>query len=68
MSKLKNELSVIDAKFHGSAHITHPGANIYLDLDFSPTEAAKFYDESQLRIAAKLAMKQSKNQICPASC
>ncbi|MBX9677020.1 MAG: hypothetical protein K2V71_10505 [Methylotenera sp.] len=60
MSKLKNELQKIDSQFHGSSHITKPGDNIYLDLGFPPEEAAKLYDESQLKIAAKLATKQSK--------
>lgn len=60
MSKLKNELPKIDLQFHGSSHITKPSDNIYLDLGFSPEVAAKLYDESQLRIAAKLAKIQSK--------
>ena len=60
MSKLKIELPEIDSQFHGSAHITKPGTNIYLDLGFPPEEAAKLYGESQLKIAAKLATRQSK--------
>ncbi|MDZ4140791.1 MAG: hypothetical protein U1C48_02170 [Methylotenera sp.] len=60
MSKLKNELPKIDSQFHGSSHITKPGDNIYLDLGFPPEEAAKLYDKSQLRIAASIAMRQSK--------
>ena len=60
MSNLKKELPIIDSQFHGSSHITEPGANIYLDLGFPPEEAAKLYDESQIRIAATLSMRQSK--------
>lgn len=60
MSKLKNELPKIDPQFHGSSHITKPGANIYIDLGFPPEEAVKLYDESQIRIAATIAMRQSK--------
>ncbi|GEM_PF-2197148 len=61
MSKLKNELPKIDSQFHGSSHITKPGDNIYLDLGFPPEEAAKLYDESQIKIAAALAMRQKKS-------
>jgi hypothetical protein len=57
---LKNELPKIDSQFHGSSHITKPGDNIYLDLGFPPEEAAKLHEESQFRIAAKFAMRQSR--------
>lgn len=50
MTKLKQELPKIDSQFHGSSHITKPGTNIFLDLGFSPNEAAELRLKSEQRI------------------
>ena len=59
MSKLKNELPKIDSQIHGSAHITKPGTNIYLDLGFTPIQASELYKKSQIRIANIIAMREA---------
>lgn len=54
MDKLKKELSRIETQFHGSSHITKPGANIFIDLGFSPKVAEKLKLESEQRINEKI--------------
>lgn len=54
MDKIKKELSRIGAEFNGSAHITHPGDNIFLDLGFPPKVAKKLRLESEQRINEKI--------------
>lgn len=60
MNKLKKELPEIDSQFHGSAHITKPGTNIFLDLGFSPELAAKYQEESKRKMADTLAKRKAK--------
>lgn len=60
MDKLKKVLSSVDTEFHGSAHITKPGDNIFLDLGFPPKLAQKFRLESQKRIDEKIMKSASK--------
>ena len=40
-------------------HITPAGANIFADLGFEPTEAAKLLNKSNKNISEKLAIKES---------
>lgn len=54
MGKLKRELSRIETEFHGSSHITLPGANIFIDLGFSPKVAKKLKLKSEQRINEKI--------------
>ncbi|HYN53612.1 MAG TPA: hypothetical protein VES38_02770 [Methylotenera sp.] len=54
MDKLEKELSRIDSQFNGSAHITKPGDNIFLDLGFPPKVAKKLRLESEQRINDKI--------------
>ena len=56
--QIKKELPEIDSQFHGSAHITMPGTNIYLDLGFPPRQAAELYEKSQIRMANTIAMRE----------
>ena len=61
MNKLKNKSVKTDSEFHGSSHITQPGTNIFLDLGFPPKEAAELWENSQRRIAEKLANQKLKS-------
>lgn len=54
MGKLKKQLLIIEAEFQGSAHITKPGDNIFLDLGFPPKEAKKLRLQSEKRINEKI--------------
>lgn len=60
MSKLKDKLPAINSDFHGSVHITKPSTNIFLDLGFSPEQAAKLHSDSERRIAETLAKRKEK--------
>lgn len=50
MNTVKKKTSKIDSEFHGSSHITKPGANIFLDLVFQEKEAAELWAKSKERI------------------
>lgn len=39
----------------GSSHVTPAGGNIFLDLGFEPQEAKKLLEETQRKVAEKLA-------------
>lgn len=45
----------IDTKIR---HVTKPGANIFLELGFSPADAARFQAESQQRVNDTKALKE----------
>ena len=40
-----------------AGHITPAGGNVFADLGFEPAEAAALYEQSQMVIAKKLAIK-----------
>ncbi len=39
----------------GTSHVTPAGRNIFLDLGFEPQEAKKLLEETQRKVAEKLA-------------
>ena len=45
----------IDTKIQ---HVTKPGANLFLELGFEPTEAARLHSESQQLIIDTKALKE----------
>lgn len=57
-NKIKTDLAA-DHSFHGSAHITKPDDNIFLDLGFSPEQAEELQKQSQAKIEAILAKQKS---------
>lgn len=59
MKKQKKEITN-DVQRIGSAHITKPGDNIFLDLGFSPEVAKKLRLDSEKRIMDKIKKSTTK--------
>lgn len=57
-NKIKADLAA-DHSFHGSAHITEPDDNIFLELGFSPDQAEELQKQSQAKIDAIIAKQKS---------
>lgn len=57
-NKIKTD-SAADQSFHGSAHITKPDDNIFLDLGFPPDQAEELQKQFQDNFEAKIAKQKS---------
>ena len=61
-NKINTDLAA-DHSFHGSAHITKPDDNIFLELGFSADQAEELQKQSEAKIEAIIAKHKSDSSL-----